>query len=245
FLMRADALLEALHAHAPEILAASHAAHASASRHGPQITPGLADLAACPAQSIDYAVLEHAARVAVAPVDMGWSDIGSWDALRAIEPADAQGNAVRGDVVAIDTRGCLLRSDGPILATIGVTDLIIVATEDAVLVSAAGASQDVRQIVDALAGNAALNRPRRESHGWGTLRRLTEGAATQVFEATLDAGANWQSPAAALTVLDGAVIVDGQALACGERRRVDAGASVTAAAAARLLVVTDTEDVIA
>jgi len=150
FLFRADALLRALDEYAPGILAAARAATAAARREDGRLFPDAACFARAPAQSIDYAVMEKAARVAVAPVAMGWSDIGSWDALHALGPADGAGNVVAGDVVAIDSKNCLIRSDGPTIVTIGVEQLIVVATDGAVLVVPRGQSQRVKEAVDAL-----------------------------------------------------------------------------------------------
>ncbi len=151
FLMRASAVLAALAEHAPAIAAA--VARAWAERETDTtgaIRPGRAAWAACPAQSIDYAVMERAGDVRVVPVAMGWSDVGAWDALAALAPPDAAGNAVAGDVLALDTRHCLLRSDGPLVAAVGVEGLCIVATPDAVLVVPRERAQEVRRIVEAL-----------------------------------------------------------------------------------------------
>ncbi len=134
FLMRSGTYLEALERHAPELSAAV--------REG--------RFAEAPALSIDYAVMEKADKVAVAPVDIGWSDIGSFAALRDAAALDGAGNALAGDVLAIDAKGCLIRSDGPLVAALGVEDLVIVATEGAVLVVPRAESQRVREIVEAL-----------------------------------------------------------------------------------------------
>ena len=113
-----------------------------------------------PSESVDYAVMEKAAKVAVVPVEMGWSDVGSWDALHGIARKDEHGNAHHGDVVAIDTRNCLIRSEGPVVAAIGVQNLIVVATPDAVLILPRGDSQLVKQAIAALkdTGHATLDR---------------------------------------------------------------------------------------
>jgi len=147
FLLRADAFLEALADHAPNVLVATRAAFAAAMRGGGMIHPEAASFATVPSISVDYAVMEKAARVAVVPVDMGWSDIGSWHAVRGHGPADAEGNVVRGPAVLIDTRDTLIRSDGPLVATLGVEGLVIVVTAGAVLVANASRSQEVKDIV--------------------------------------------------------------------------------------------------
>ncbi|MDB5689040.1 MAG: mannose-phosphate guanylyltransferase [Sphingomonas bacterium] len=150
FLFRADAYLAALDAHAPAIVAAARAAMAAARTDGNEIRPDAAAFALSPDDSVDYAVMERAERVVVAPVEMGWSDVGSWDALHDLADKDAAGNVHHGSVIAIDTSGCLIRSDGPVVAAVGVSDLIIIATKDAVLVLPRGSSQDVKRAIAAL-----------------------------------------------------------------------------------------------
>jgi mannose-1-phosphate guanylyltransferase len=149
FLFRADAYLRALETHAPAMLAAARAAMAAAKTSGHHVLPDAEAFATSPSDSIDYAVMEKADRVAVIPVAMGWSDVGSWDALHSIG-ADENGHAHDGDVIAIDTTNCLLRSDGIRIAAVGVSDLIVVASGDSVLILPRGQSQNVKQIVAAL-----------------------------------------------------------------------------------------------
>ncbi len=150
FLFTAGAYLDALAEHAPEIETASRAAMAGASGDDDTCNPEAEAFARSPSISIDYAVMEKADKVAVVPADMGWSDIGSWDALHEISEIDGDGNALSGDTLAIDTTNCLIRSDGPLVTTIGVGNLIIVATGDAVLVMKRGESQRVKEAVEAL-----------------------------------------------------------------------------------------------
>jgi len=151
FLFRADMYLAALTAHAPDMLIAAEAAMDKARRDGRRIYPDADAFARSPADSIDYAVMEKAARVAVVPVAMGWSDVGSWDALHAISDCDGHGNVCRGDVVTIDTADCLIRADaGKRVALVGVSDLIVVASGNDVLVLPRGRSQDVKKIIEAM-----------------------------------------------------------------------------------------------
>jgi mannose-1-phosphate guanylyltransferase/mannose-1-phosphate guanylyltransferase/mannose-6-phosphate isomerase len=151
FLFRADMFLAALTAHAPEMLVAAEAAMDKARREACRIYPDADAFARSPADSIDYAVMEKAPRVAVVPVSMGWNDVGSWDALHAISDSDANGNVARGDVVTIDTADCLIRADaGKRVALVGVSDLIVVASGDDVIVLPRGRSQDVKQILEAM-----------------------------------------------------------------------------------------------
>jgi mannose-1-phosphate guanylyltransferase len=136
FLFGRNSLLEALAAHAPAI---------------PAALGDPAAFAALPSASIDTAVMEKADKVAVVPAAMGWSDLGSWEAVHALGPLDGDGNRIEGEAVAIDSRGCLVRSDGPAVVAIGVTDLIVVATERAVLIVPRGESQRAGEAVAALA----------------------------------------------------------------------------------------------
>ena len=139
FLFGREALLDGLRKHAPAVLAAAEG-----------------DFASAPAASIDTALMEKADKVAVVPAAIGWSDIGSWEALLALGPRDGDGNLLVGDVVAPGSRDCLVRSDGPVVVALGVEGLVIVATERAVLVVRRDQSQRVREAIDALEA-----RPRR------------------------------------------------------------------------------------
>jgi len=152
FLMRAGTFLDALASHAPKIAKAAKAAMAGARRKGRRILPNAAAFAASPSLSIDYAVMEKADKVAVVPVAIGWSDAGSWDALHEVSERDAAGNAIAGDVLALGTRGCMIRSEGPLVAAIGIEDLVVIATPDAVLIVPKAQSQRVKEAVDALKG---------------------------------------------------------------------------------------------
>jgi mannose-1-phosphate guanylyltransferase len=104
------------------------------------------------AVSIDYGVMEKASNSLVIPGDFGWSDVGSWDALWEVSQHDPQGNAVRGNAITVDSRNCLVHAPGKMTALVGVEDLIIVETSDALLICRRGASQDVRKVVDRLEG---------------------------------------------------------------------------------------------
>lgn len=151
FLFRADMYLGALSVYAPAMLVAAQRAMEKARREGKRIWPDAGEFAQSPSDSIDYAVMEKAPRVAVVPVAMGWSDVGSWDALHAISECDAQGNVSRGDVVLIDAENCLVRSEtGRRIALVGVHDLIVVAAGDDILVLPRGRSQDIRKIIEAM-----------------------------------------------------------------------------------------------
>lgn len=156
FLFRADRFLGELGQHAPAILEAAQNAIANGHREGNRFHPDPRAFAASPSESVDYAVMEKADRVAVVPVSMGWSDLGSWDALHAISEQDEAGNATQsgsslgGDVIALDTSNCLVRSDGIRIATVGVSDLIVVASGNDVLIVPRGRSQEVKTLLEAM-----------------------------------------------------------------------------------------------
>ena len=150
FLFRADMYLAALGQNAPDMLVATQQAMSRAERDGIRIFPDRDAFAASPTDSIDYAVMEKADRVACVPVDMGWSDVGSWDALHALSDCDGHGNSCKGDIVALDTVDCLVRSDGIRIAMVGVSDLIVVASGNDVLILPRGRSQDVKKLLEAM-----------------------------------------------------------------------------------------------
>ena len=160
FLFGAGAYLDALQTHAPEILSCVRKSMDDATRADGRIFPERHAFASSPGQAVDYAVMEKAEKVAVVPVEMGWSDVGSWDALHAISACDDSGNAHHGEVFAIDTSRCMIRSEGPVVAAVGVEDLIVIATPDAVLIMPRGASQEVKRAVEALKkeGHITLDR---------------------------------------------------------------------------------------
>lgn len=145
FLFRADMFLGALAVHAPEMLAAAQASLGSAQRSGVRIHPEAAAFAASPADSIDYAVMEKADRVAMVPASMGWSDVGSWDALHELGAKDELGNTLRGDIRLIEAGGNLIHTDGIRISVAGVKDLIIVASGNEVMILPRGSSQDAKK----------------------------------------------------------------------------------------------------
>jgi mannose-1-phosphate guanylyltransferase len=150
FLFRADAFLGTLAIHAPDIINAAQQAMLKATHEGARIHPDAEAFAASPSDSIDYAVMEKAPRVAVIPVSMGWSDLGSWDALHELSACDGNGNVCKGDVVAIETENCLVQADGVRIALVGVTDLIVVANGKDVLILPRGRSQEVKKLIEAM-----------------------------------------------------------------------------------------------
>jgi mannose-1-phosphate guanylyltransferase/mannose-6-phosphate isomerase len=135
-----------------------------------------------PSNSIDYAVMERTDRALVVPVAMQWSDVGSWSALHEVADKDKAGNATWGDVVALDTRDSLVRSDGPLVVTYGLRDTVVVATKDAVLVASAEAAQDLKSVVSRLDG---LKRQETDGHPrvfrpWGWFETMDMGPGFKV-----------------------------------------------------------------
>ena len=183
--------LEALATHAPMILAACREALAGATTDLDFLRPAEAAFRACPADSIDVAVMERTDRAAMVPLEAGWSDIGSWQALWEVLPHDADGNALRGDVVCEASRGLLVHAESRLVATLGVADLVVVETRDAVLVADRTSSQALRGLVDRLeAGSrpetrqtAAVFRP------WGHYETVDAGERHQVKHITVNPGA--------------------------------------------------------
>ncbi len=151
FLMGGRAYLDALAAHAPAIAPAIDAAMRTAHRDGRCLHPDAAAFAASPSDSIDYAVMERADHVVTVPVAPGWSDIGSWSALHELADKDAADNATTGDTLSIDSSGTLLHAaPGIRISTLGVHDLIVIATGSEVLVIPRDRAQDIKALVDKL-----------------------------------------------------------------------------------------------
>jgi len=148
FLASAATWREELLRHAPGILEAATEALEQGTRDGPLIRIAEAPFARAPARSIDYAVMEQSDRVAVVPVAMGWSDVGSWQAVFDASSKDEGGNVVAGNALVIDSYANLIRSDGPRVAAIGVDDLVIIATGDSVLVTKLSHAQRVKEAAE-------------------------------------------------------------------------------------------------
>ena len=146
FLFRADVLLAELERFEPEMAAAIEASVKGATSDLGFLRLEPQAFARAPQKSIDYAVMEKTDRAAVVTGNFRWSDIGSWDALFEITPRDAQGNVVQGEVVAMDAHNCIVHSDGKLTALVGVKDLVVVATSDAVMVVPRERAQEVKEL---------------------------------------------------------------------------------------------------
>lgn len=191
FLFRASAYLHELERLEPDMLAACRAALAESRQDLDFLRLGEAAFARSPARSIDYAVMEHTSRAAVVPVDLGWNDVGSWLSLWEIGEKDAHGNVVRGDVIAHGTKNSYLRSEGPLVAAVGIEDVAVVATVDALLVTKRSAAQDVKHIVEELEkrGRELHVTHRRVFRPWGSYDSVDSGPGFQVKRIIVNPGA--------------------------------------------------------
>jgi mannose-1-phosphate guanylyltransferase/mannose-1-phosphate guanylyltransferase/mannose-6-phosphate isomerase len=146
FAFRVGTFLDELFQHRPAIFTAARAAVSAGHSEGRQFHPGMAGFDDFTAESVDYAVMEHTTRAAMVPVDMGWSDIGSWDALHLALERDAQGNSIQGKAELVDCRNVLVASDGPSVSVIGLEDVVIVVDGNDILVTTHAGTQLVGRL---------------------------------------------------------------------------------------------------
>lgn len=193
FLFSARTYLGELRLHRPAMVEACERALAgsrAAGSEGVLVHVDAEAFAACPSDSIDYAVMEKTTRAVVVPMDVGWDDVGSWAAVHAVSERDAHGNSRVGDVLALDCTGSHLHARHRLLAAIGLHDMVVVETEDAVLVVPQARSQDVKKVVEQLEAQA-----RQEASGhreqplpWGSARRLDATPPASLWALTIAAG---------------------------------------------------------
>ena len=191
FLFRASAYLAELERHQPAMLAACREALARARRDVDFVRLDQAAFAASPSDSIDYAVMEKTAHAAVLAIDVGWNDVGSWAALWQVAEQDGDGNAHHGDVLARHCRDTLAWGDGRLLALLGLRDVVVVDTADAVLVAHKDHVQDVKAIVAELkrCGRAETSLHRKVYRPWGHYDSVDVGERFQVKRITVKPGA--------------------------------------------------------
>lgn len=190
FLLRAGVYLQELQRWRPDIASACEAAVREAGCEGITVSLDRQRFVQCPSESIDYAVMEKTDRAAVVPMDAGWSDVGSWAALHEVEAHDDAGVATRGDVLALDCRDSLLHARHRTLAAIGLRDLVVVETADAVLVAARDQTEQVKAIVGQL---DERGRPQASTHptqtlAWGRSQRLDAEVEATMTTHTIEAG---------------------------------------------------------
>ena len=197
FVLRASVLIDQMQTHRPDIAAACADALVGARRDGDFVRVDKEKFSACPSDSIDYAVMEKltregsSVRAEVLPLDVGWSDLGSWSAFSEVRASDDQGNVTVGDVFQKDTENSLLYAQNRFLAAVGVKDLVVIETKDAVLVVHKDKAQEVKSITDYLKQSdrqehvfhAKVHRP------WGDYEGVDHGGRYQVKRLTVKPGA--------------------------------------------------------
>ncbi len=191
FLFSAAAWLEELARHDVAMLAACRRAYDAAVRDLDFIRLDREAFESCRADSIDYAVMEKTANAAVAALDAGWSDVGSWSSLHDALPADAAGNVARGDVIAEESRDCLLYSTERLVAAVGLEGHVVIETKDAVMVAPKARVQEVKRLVERLkrAGRSEPDLHREVFRPWGSYDSVDAGARFQVKRLTIKPGA--------------------------------------------------------
>jgi mannose-1-phosphate guanylyltransferase/mannose-6-phosphate isomerase len=191
FLFTASAMLEEMRRHLPESLDAISRSMESPERDGIFIRPEPNSFAAAQNISIDHGIMERTDRGVVVPVGMGWSDVGSWEALWKISPRDPHNNAVQGEVVALDCQNSLVRShDGGLVTAIGLDGMAVIAVRDAIFVSPLDRAADVKLLVDQLEdqGRDYVASPAKVARPWGSYETLGEGLRFQIKRIIVDPG---------------------------------------------------------
>jgi mannose-1-phosphate guanylyltransferase / mannose-6-phosphate isomerase len=195
FMFRPSVFLKELEQFCPAILESCRSAHTNARRDLDFVRLDDQSFLGCPGNSIDYAVMEKTSLAAVVPLDVGWSDVGSWHSLYEVQEKDEHGNVLKGDVFVDDVRNCYIHSDGRLIAAVGIEDQIIVETKDAVLVTAGDRSQDVKLVVQRLKAasrDEVLTHPK-TYRPWGSYENIDTGDRFQVRRLTVNPGASFSS----------------------------------------------------
>jgi mannose-1-phosphate guanylyltransferase / mannose-6-phosphate isomerase len=196
FVLRASTWLDALKRFRPDILGATCNAWAVRKTDQRFVRPGAAEFAVVPSESIDYAVIEHCPGsgidIRMVPLAAGWNDLGAWDAVWQVAAKDGQGNAVLGDAMLSGSRNCLVHSSGRLVTLVGVDNLVVVETADAVLVADRARSQEVKAIVTALEqqGRAEKTLHRKVHRPWGWYDGIDAGPRFQVKRILVKPGAS-------------------------------------------------------
>ena len=198
FLVKASVWLQQAELHCPEIVAACRKAYATSERAGEFVVLPEAEFAACPADSIDYAVMEQVTPehggsgiAVVIPLQAGWSDVGSWESLWQVSGKDEHGNAIKGDVFVDDCEGSLLIAEHRFVAAVGLRDMVVIETADAVVVLPKDKSQDIKKVVQSLKRDqrCECETHRKVYRPWGTYEPLDQDARFQVKRILINPGA--------------------------------------------------------
>ena len=191
FMFRADRYLEELERFRPDILKACQEAWGQRRDDLDFVRVDEEAFAACPEDSIDYAVMERTERAVVLPLDAGWSDVGSWSSLWELHDQDEDGNVVRGDVLTEEVTQSYLHSEGRLIAAIGVDNHVIVETDDVVLVADKNRVQDVKRLVSRLraSGRDEYRLHRKVHRPWGSYEGIARSERFQVKRITVNPGA--------------------------------------------------------
>jgi mannose-1-phosphate guanylyltransferase/mannose-6-phosphate isomerase len=192
FLFRAQRYLDELQQYMPAMHAASQSAFNQAKADLDFVRVDKDAFAASPDNSIDYAVMEKTTRAAVVPVSCDWSDIGSWEALWAVSQRDADGNRLEGDVIAIDSHNCFVRgTERRLVAALGLDDMVIVDTPDAVMIAPRTRVQDVKRLVERIKADGRQEHlfHRKVYRPWGSYDSIDMGERFQVKRITVKPGA--------------------------------------------------------
>ncbi len=196
FVLKASVWLEALEQFRPDILLATRKAWAVRQTDASFVRPGRAEFEAVPSESVDYAVMEKCPGSSVAigmeALDAGWSDLGAWDAVWQVSDKDADGNGSVGDVLMHDSRNTLVHAASRLVSVVGLDNVVVVETADAVLVIDRGRSQDVKKIVGSLEaqGRTEQNLHRQVNRPWGWYDSIDAGARFQVKRIMVKPGAS-------------------------------------------------------
>jgi mannose-1-phosphate guanylyltransferase / mannose-6-phosphate isomerase len=196
FVVQASVWLAALEQFRPDIAAATRTAWAARSTDARFVRPGKAEFAAVPAESVDYAVMERcpgsAFDIRMVPLAAGWNDLGAWDAVWQVAAKDADGNAALGDAMVQDSRNTLVHATSRLVSLVGVNDLVVVETPDAVLVAERSRSQDVKMIVATLEaqGRGEKTLHRKVHRPWGWYDSIDAGPRFQVKRILVKPGAS-------------------------------------------------------
>jgi mannose-1-phosphate guanylyltransferase/mannose-6-phosphate isomerase len=188
FLMKASTLLDEMREFLPDSLNAISSAVDDATRDGVFVRPGADAFSRAENVSIDHGIMEKTSRGMVVPVQMDWSDVGSWEAVWKLGEKEAAGNLLQGDVVTIDTRNSLLRSDGPLIATLGLDRMAVIAARDAILVAPLDRVADLKKLVEGIRSTHSerLVSPPKVARPWGSYESIAEGGRFQVKHIIVD-----------------------------------------------------------